>query len=171
MNEEELYEKTHKDELTGLFNRYTLYYHFELHGSRAPMAGFYFDIDDFKMYNDTYGHDVGDEVLVQFSKQLLASTEENFNAYRLGGDEFFCLVLDSNVDKVKEYVERIRKSIQSIAIPKVNDKLTLSIGVVLTNDEITHKREAFVKEADRLMYVSKKNGKNTVTYGNFVVFS
>ena len=170
VHEESLYEKTHKDELTHLFNRYALYYHFELHGSRTPITSFFFDIDDFKVFNDSYGHDVGDEVLVRLSNKLTDLTDTHFSAYRLGGDEFYCLLFDKTLDEAKEYVSKLQESMKSIRIKGVKESLTLSIGVVHTTDDITHKREVFMKEADRLMYISKKNGKNTVTYGDFIVY-
>ena len=170
VHEEALYEKTHKDELTRLFNRFALYYHFELYGHNAPITSFYFDIDDFKKYNDTVGHDAGDKLLVQLSEKLMEIHDNTFFSYRLGGDEFYALCFGTNITKAKKYVEKIQNAIKDISIAGGKEKLTLSIGVVHTIDDITHKRELFMKEADRLMYISKKNGKNRATYGEFIVY-
>ena len=168
--EEQLYEKTHKDELSGLFNRYTLHYHFELHGNKTPIVGMYFDIDDFKVYNDTYGHDVGDMVITRLSENLKSIQNDDFISYRIGGDEFFALIFNSNLSKIEDYVNEVSESIKSIRIPRIKEKLSISIGVVYTTGDITHKSELFIKEADRLMYVSKRNGKDRHTKGEFIVF-
>lgn len=170
IHEENLYEKTHTDELTGLFNRYTLYYHFELHGDKLPITSYYFDIDYFKEYNDTYGHDVGDKVLYQFAQNLKALMQKDFYCYRLGGDEFYCLLLNSTPKKAKEYISLLNNAIKSVHIPNVKEKLSISIGVVTTKGSIKIKYDAFMKEADRLMYTSKKNGKDRYTKGDFVIF-
>jgi len=170
VNEELLYEKTHKDELTQLFNRYALYYHFELHGSRVPLVSFYFDIDNFKHFNDEYGHDIGDEVLTLFSDRLKRLFNDNFICYRLGGDEFYCLLFQSNLTEAKEYVNKIQDSIRQCKLQDIEDKLSVSIGVAYSEDPINTKYVAFMEKADKLMYESKKAGKNQATYGEFVVF-
>ena len=170
VHEEALYEKTHKDELTKLFNRYALYYHFELHGSRTPITSFYFDIDDFKQYNDTYGHDIGDEVLVQFASKLRALSSDVFNCYRLGGDEFYCLLYDTNPNEAEKIVDHLQDSMKTVIIPDVKEQLSISVGVLHSHDDVTYKRDVFMKEGDRLMYASKQNGKQQATYGAFLVY-
>lgn len=170
VHEEALYEKTHKDELTKLYNRYALSYHFEIRGDNIPVLGFYFDIDNFKKYNDTYGHDIGDQVLVKLSENLLKLTNEKFNVYRLGGDEFFVLVFNTNQAQIQKYTDLINDCIANIEIPTIDEVLSLSIGCVYTHGDIRYKSELFIKEADRLMYVSKRKGKSTITVGEFVVF-
>lgn len=170
INEEMLYEKTHKDALTKLFNRYALNYHFEIRGDNVPIIGFYFDIDNFKKHNDVYGHDTGDEVLVRLSKNLNNLANENFKVYRVGGDEFFILAFEASKSNIEEYCTAINKCIMNLGLPDFEEKLSLSIGCLYTTGDIRSKSELFIKEADRLMYVSKNNGKNTVTVGEFVVF-
>jgi diguanylate cyclase (GGDEF)-like protein len=170
IDEELIYEKTHKDELTHLFNRYALYYHFELRGSKTPLVSFYFDIDDFKLYNDTYGHKYGDTVLKMFSSKLLELSSDTFTCYRLGGDEFYCLLIDANEGDHIKYTELIRESISNSTVEEIGHKLSVSIGVVCTKDDITNKYEAFMKQADKMMYESKDKGKNSVSYSDFEVF-
>lgn len=170
VHEEALYEKTHKDELTKLFNRYALSYHFEIRGNNTPVLGFYFDIDNFKKYNDIYGHDIGDQVLEKLSDNLLKLSNDKFKVYRLGGDEFFVLVFNTDKSQIQKYSNSINDCIKKIEISKIDEILSLSIGCVYTSGDIRYKSELFIKEADRLMYVSKKNGKNTITVGEFLVF-
>ena len=170
INEEQLYEKTHKDELSGLFNRYTLQYHFSIYGTRSPIIGMYFDIDDFKIYNDKYGHDIGDSVIRKLSENLRLINDDNFISYRLGGDEFFVLIFKADLAKIDYYIQEINQCIESIKLPRVQENLSVSMGCVYTTGDITLKGELFIKEADRLMYVSKKNGKARNTRGEFTVF-
>ena len=116
IHEEALYEKTHKDQLTGLFNRYTLNYHFELHSHEQPLIGIYFDIDDFKIYNDTYGHSTGDEVLKLVADNLLSITNDSVTSYRLGGDEFFCLIKNGNINLAHEIIHYIQEATSKMSI-------------------------------------------------------
>lgn len=171
VNEEELYEKTHKDELTRLFNRYTLYYHFELHSHRTPLTGVFFDIDNFKLYNDTYGHDVGDVVLSTFADRLRARFTEDFTCYRLSGDEFYCLAYSMKQEDVLAVVEEIRQDMKTLDLKGVKEHLSISVGVSHTKDNVIHKHEVFIKHADKLMYQSKKEGKDKVTVGEFHLFN
>jgi diguanylate cyclase (GGDEF)-like protein len=168
--EELLYEKTHKDELTRLFNRYALYYHFELWGSQTPITSFYFDIDDFKHYNDTYGHKLGDKVLTSFSNYLLKLKSDDFVCYRLGGDEFYCLLLNSSPEKTKKYIDSIQESMQKATIKLEKKQLSVSIGVVTSNDPINKKYVPFMKLGDKMMYQSKAKGKNATTFATFELF-
>lgn len=171
IHEEKLYEKTHKDELTHLFNRYALYYHFELWGNRTPITSFYFDIDDFKMYNDTYGHEVGDEILKIFAQELLSIKSEHFTAYRLGGDEFYALLVETEPNELEDIVHQLQTMMKSCKVEGVDHPLSLSIGVVTTHDDITEKYVAFMKAGDTAMYESKYAGKNRATYQTFKVFT
>jgi len=170
IHEEELYEKTHKDELTGLFNRYALYYHFTLHGHRTPITSYYFDIDDFKHYNDTYGHKIGDKVLTCFSDKLKDIFSDKFICYRLGGDEFYCLLYESNKDEAKKILTYIQKSMEISSGELESETLSVSIGVVTSKGDVSQKHVPFMEQGDKLMYESKNKGKNTATCGEFKIF-
>ncbi len=170
IHEEELYEKTHKDELTRLFNRYALYYHFGLHGHRVPITSFYFDIDDFKMFNDKFGHDIGDKVLQDFSKTLKSLFNDDFICYRLGGDEFYCLLYRSDEKKVQDTYSKIKQSLKMSSIIDSEIELTASVGIATAYDNISEKHVEFMNYCDKLMYESKARGKNIATFGEFKVF-
>lgn len=125
----------------------------------------FIDIDDFKQINDTYGHLVGDRVL----KILAETIQNNFRKHdflgRWGGEEFIIVFSDVNSDGLLDAAEKIRKliSTSSLRQKEENLRVTVSIGatVILANDS----PETIISRADRLMYTSKKNGKNTVTIG------
>lgn len=133
-----------------------------------------FDIDKFKNFNDTYGHEVGDECLKQVAnviKNNLRSTS-NTGAFRFGGEEFI-VVLPTSEEKAKEIIDRIREKVENspLDLNGKDIKITVSAGVAqlkpefygLTNEEtISLFDETFVI-ADTALYHSKENGRNQVT--------
>ena len=131
----------------------------------TPFGIAFIDIDDFKLINDTYGHPVGDMVL----KILAETIQNNFRKHdflgRWGGEEFIIVFSDVNSDGLLDAAEKIRKliSTSSLRLKEENLRVTVSIGatIILANDT----PETIISRADRLMYTSKKNGKNTVTIG------
>ena len=127
----------------------------------------YFDIDDFKHYNDTFGHEVGDKVLKSLSNALLNLKSEDFICYRLGGDEFYCLFLNSTKEKTANYIKSIQESMNEASIKEEKKHLSVSIGVVTSEDPINHKYQPYMKLGDNTMYESKRKGKNTVSYSKF----
>lgn len=163
-----LEELTVTDALTSLLNRRAFDDIFHREMERANRQGrnmflAIIDIDNFKQYNDQYGHLEGDKVLVALGEIMMEYTRANvdFN-FRLGGDEFAILLLEINADQATEIVQRILLRFVELRFGTT----TLSIGVVscrrnekeeLVSDEIAIKRRA-----DRAMYEAKKGGKNTV---------
>lgn len=110
------------------------------------------DVDDFKLINDTYGHHRGDEALQNISKAISDNIRGEDGCYRIGGDEFAILALDtSTVSLAKELCKRIRNQCN----------ISLSIGVVeCTNLDI----ESSKKTADSLLYLAKESGKNCTCF-------
>ncbi len=159
MNAEELnYEKSHRDSLTGLFNKYTMDYHY---GERYLWPNFhvlYLDIDDFKPVNDTYGHSVGNDYLRAFAN-VLKKHQSNHNAfYRLGGDEFVGLFWEPD-DVVKEIAESIVDETNRILFPPDEKGITVSIGIMKAT-----KRHDLIRQADKVLYDVKSKGKNQYVY-------
>ncbi len=163
-----LEELTITDSLTLLLNRRAFDDIFRREMERANRQGrdmflAILDIDNFKQYNDQYGHLEGDKVLIALGRVMQECTRNNvdFN-FRLGGDEFAILLLETNADQATEIVQRILTRFVDLRFGQT----TLSIGVVsckrnmeedLKEDEISIKRRA-----DRAMYEAKEGGKNTV---------
>jgi diguanylate cyclase (GGDEF)-like protein len=154
VEEEALFHKTHHDSLTGLFNRYTLDYHY---GERYQMDVFhvmYLDLDNFKMFNDSLGHHAGNTYLQEFA-MILKSHESNYNRfYRLGGDEFVGLIFESS-DKVKDMATSISEMTRKLSKQSNFTDTSVSIGIIQAT-----KREDVIKKADKLMYKAKSKGKN-----------
>jgi diguanylate cyclase (GGDEF)-like protein len=128
------------------------------------------DIDKFKNYNDTYGHQQGDTALKTFaevsSRSLLRPSD--FIA-RWGGEEFVVLLPNVNTDGAAEVAERIRKNIEAAVIPAENGtetKITVSIGINSRNPCPGTPVGDFIKEADRALYKAKESGRNRfIIYG------
>jgi len=120
------------------------------------------DLDDFKKINDTYGHIVGDKILISIAKIFTKSIRMQDKVYRYGGDEFVILFNRSNLNIVKAITKRILEKI-SHTIFKIQDteiKLTVSIGIA------PHKKgdtaDSLIARADDALYETKKSGKNSI---------
>ena len=118
------------------------------------------DVDHFKSVNDTHGHDVGDQVLVEMGNRLKASARENDLVARLGGEEFGLCFAAHSPDAAFEICERIRKSISDSAIelPQGPLQITTSIGLAQHTTDATYKDT--MKKADQALYEAKGEGRN-----------
>jgi diguanylate cyclase (GGDEF)-like protein len=158
------------DELTGLSSRSF----FERAAGRrveqarkngTPLACILLDVDDFKAYNDTYGHAAGDEILRCLARVLLNSARTDDLVCRYGGEEFVLLV-NGKANAAREIAERIREAVKSACVPEPKNAperpTTVSLGVVPLSGE-TKSLERLIAIADAEMYRSKKTGKNRVS--------
>lgn len=147
------------DVLTGTYNR--RYYEEQLKMVREPAGVAMIDLDDFKMYNDTYGHRAGDKVLdttVQIIRSCIRKTDI---LVRYGGDEFLLILPDIEEDEFVQKLKRIQEEIHKSRIPGYSKlQLSVSIGGVLTDDESV---ENAVNRADRFMYQAKVQKNMVVT--------
>lgn len=157
------------DGLTKLYNSRSFYTQLELEVDRYnryrhPLSLLLLDIDNFKEFNDTFGHLEGDKVLVRFSLIIKSCLRTNDSAYRYGGEEFTVILPETNGDEAKTVAQRIRSSLETenfSPTPDKKAKITISIGVTqyFPKEELS----AFIRRADRAMYLSKKNGRNRVS--------
>lgn len=163
-------EDTLRDPLTGLSNRGGLDTAInrvirEQSDTRKPMCCGVVDIDHFKLLNDRYGHQVGDDVLRIVSRAILASAREGDVIGRPGGDEFLIVFPDTDLQMAHMVAERIRGSIvesdlRSVLGNGVLGGITASIGVapLRPGDSIAH----LVDRADRALFEAKRQGRNRV---------
>jgi len=123
------------------------------------------DIDNFKKYNDNYGHDKGDDALIAVAKVLKNTlNSKNDFVFRLGGEEFGALVFDTNEAKLKNILETLRVNVLNLKIEhKYNENhgiVTISIGAILIKPyESRTPRDIYIG-ADKMLYKSKENGRN-----------
>ncbi|MEW6067751.1 MAG: diguanylate cyclase [Nitrospirota bacterium] len=156
------------DDLTGLLNRRALIEEMEKEVHRAErynskLAMIICDIDYFKGINDTYGHDIGDEVLKGVSHLIKESMRNIDIIGRYGGDEFILILPQTSLDGAKEIAERVRLSVEKFEMPVEEDivKTTLSIGVAEFNPA-REDIEGLIKRADNALYMAKDKGRNRV---------
>ncbi|WP_292757602.1 GGDEF domain-containing protein [Methylophaga sp. UBA2689] len=166
--EEHTQHLAHHDPLTGLPNRILFRERLHLAISMAErdkysLALMFIDLDEFKPINDTYGHDVGDAVLLECAARIRACLRKPDSVARLGGDEFVVLLHKvSNEQTALQVGEKILKSLQSsMKIEGVKVSVGASIGVALYPLNSTEDDE-LLNCADSAMYDAKKNGRNIV---------
>jgi diguanylate cyclase (GGDEF)-like protein/PAS domain S-box-containing protein len=131
----------------------------------VPFGILFIDIDHFKKFNDSYGHDVGDEVLKFVANTFVANTRP-FDLYgRWGGEEFIGIIRNINGKELELLGNRVRILIENSFIIHENEKLyvTISIGATLVNKKDTI--DSLIKRADTLLYKSKAAGRNCLTIG------
>ena len=158
------------DALTGLYNRHYLNTHLDnmvrqaLNNNKS-LSLMIMDMDHFKQVNDTYGHDVGDQVLKQLSEIIINTVRSADLAARFGGEEFVILMPETDVKQANDVAERIRKLVENTDM-KVSHSIgiirkTISIGVAYL-DEMGDTGEALLKRADEALYKAKHEGRNKV---------
>lgn len=157
------------DALTGLFNRRHLEERLREmfdHSTRLhePLAIVMFDLDHFKSVNDTYGHQVGDEVLRQLADLLRGSVREIDRMGRYGGEEFMAILPGTVLDAAVTFAERARQEVAAHEFRFAGGTLrrTLSCGVAAWPHPRIRHRDELVKAADDALYVAKELGRNRV---------
>lgn len=159
-----------KDTLTGLYNRRKLDTTLEsiaisrLQGRRhsdKDHADFLaiMDLDRFKRINDTFGHLIGDEVLLIFAGILRKTLRDSDMIFRYGGEEFIVLLQDISAPAIREVLERVRRNVEQHVFPQVG-QVTVSIGYAALNTQDLPVQT--LEKADRALYYAKENGRNRV---------
>jgi len=129
----------------------------------TPLSCVLLDVDDFKAYNDSYGHSAGDEVLRCIGRIIRESARADDLVGRYGGEEFIML-LNVGADGALEVAERIREAVERVCVTEdpLERTITVSLGVVSLSKD-TKSLERLIAMADGEMYRSKKTGKNRVS--------
>lgn len=158
------------DQLTSLPNRRCMetFLRHKIGETRATKTSFgilFFDIDRFKVFNDRYGHNAGDEMLRLFAKALQNNLRGSDLVGRWGGDEFLGVFACPDRVGLKKVAEKVGATAQGIDIAINGGKasITISTGATMFQKEDTI--ESMLKRADKLMYQSKRNGRNQIMVG------
>ncbi len=158
------------DPLTGLHNRRYMEGHLSTLVDQSAARGrslslMLLDIDYFKAVNDTYGHDIGDEVLREFGRRLRKAVRGIDLACRLGGEEFVVVMPETDLALAMRVAERIRQTIGGEMFPIRQGAevlpITVSVGVA-TREQADDTAEALMKRADLALYAAKRDGRNRV---------
>lgn len=154
------------DPLTGLYNRRGLKN--RLDNILENHAGSHFvmllDIDNFKAYNDNYGHAMGDQALTRVSAAIRDAVRSRDVVTRYGGEEFLVLMTNVNASIAMKLAERIRQHVLDLEIPhrfnhRVSTHVTISAGIApIIEDEF----DQAIANADRALYIAKNRGRNTI---------
>lgn len=173
-----LLDVSQRDRLTGLLNRQALENNFEriwsamarpdsVHeradGRRSKVAGKFWlaviDIDHFKRINDTYGHMVGDEILLLATRLMQNTFRSSDLLYRYGGEEFVAIISAENEAIARNVFERVRLAIEAHVFPRI-DAMTVSIGYAEVDPDILPVE--VLSRADRSLYQAKQDGRNRI---------
>jgi diguanylate cyclase (GGDEF)-like protein len=126
-----------------------------------PLSLIISDIDNFKTFNDTYGHQQGDIILIETAKIFRISVREIDIVARYGGEEFAIILPETDTEEAAAAAERIRKRVESYEYPSKKGKLkvTISLGIA-TFPKHTRDKESLIEMADKALYKAKDLGKN-----------
>lgn len=157
---------TNTDKLTGLSNRKYFQEKMEdaikqFNDDNTPMSLLILDIDYFKRVNDTYGHLVGDQVLIQLAKLMKRIAREGDVPCRYGGEEFVVILPNTSTEGAKEMGLQYNHAVANEIWPGIG-QLTISVGVSTIQQD--DREEQLLDRADRALYYSKLNGRNRVTH-------
>ena len=166
--QEKLREQANRDSLTGLFNRRYLEGTLERELARgrreaAPLTMLLLDIDHFKLVNDTYGHQAGDEVLRAFGALLAEHARTEDIVCRYGGEEFLMVMPKMSVVIARERAAALLKLVQNqtVSFGELRIRITTSIGIAAI-PEHSDTAEGLIRCADEALYLAKRNGRNRV---------
>jgi|GEM_PF-2898738 len=161
------------DEVSGIYNRRYFDMVLEEEWKRSmreytPLSLLMLDIDFFKDYNDSFGHQMGDDCLYSIGKiisgQLKRATDISA---RYGGEEFAVILPSTTLEHARLLAERLRRAVEEARIKAGNDSvspwLTVSIGVATATAEFEQPSSVLVKAADKCLYQSKRSGRNRVS--------
>ena len=157
------------DGLTKLYNLRHFYNLLEVEIDRCRRYGhslalLLFDIDNFKVYNDTYGHLEGDKVLVKIGQIIRSCLRTMDSAYRYGGEEFTVILPETTAQEANNVANRIRIAVElENFIPKAGKVATVTISIGVTEYHNDEQLSEFIKRADQAMYLSKEKGRNTIS--------
>lgn len=183
----DLLDTSQRDQLTGLLNRYSLEMNLgrlwdilstqmrdkttECEDSQRSQVPHTFwvavmDVDHFKKINDTYGHIIGDEVLIMVAGLLKKSFRQTDLLYRYGGEEFIAIIAANDLECACHAFERARVTVESFEFPQVGS-VTISMG--FSGADPTVLPQEVISRADSAMYVAKKDGRNRVYHYDTLV--
>jgi len=169
-----LFTQANVDALTGIYNRRFMERNLErlmpfLSRSSGLLSMLMLDIDFFKRYNDTYGHEKGDLCLKAVAVAISgAVTRETDFIARYGGEEFIAVLPNTDESGAMAVAEKLRENLRSLAIPHgtsdCSDHVTLSIGVTTGRVQYGQRWEAYASRADEALYQSKDGGRDRITF-------
>ncbi|MFT5085510.1 MAG: diguanylate cyclase (GGDEF)-like protein [Lentisphaeria bacterium] len=171
---DELQEQVRTDHLTGLFNNRHLMYNLEQEMERTqrshqPTTFILLDIDHFKSFNDTFGHVVGDKVLVHLSSIIQNTVRKLDIPCRYGGEEFGIILPSTPLLIGIQVAERLCEKVETTPLELDNKALPITISLGVDKHLRSHSEtvKQFIARVDEQLYIAKNHGRNRVQHGNF----
>lgn len=159
-------DKLYIDPVTGVYNR--RYFEDEIRNMQNSAGVAMIDLDDFKLYNDIYGHDMGDQVLCIVADVIKNCIRKTDKLIRYGGDEFLLILSDMVRGTLRGKLRQIQEAIENATIPNCSRlKLTASIGGVISEDG---QIDEAIAKADQLMYKAKDHKAQVITECDKTIF-
>ncbi|MDO6506548.1 GGDEF domain-containing protein [Colwellia sp. 4_MG-2023] len=166
------------DALTSLLNRRGLMSSFNLYIAlykrhKQDLCVFILDLDNFKLVNDSFGHDVGDVLIIECANAIKSELRDVDCVARLGGEEYIGILPNTSLEEAEVIAHRIKKTIEELAINLPDNscvKITASIGLTCTSENRVS-FDALYKSADQALYKAKNNGRNRVVLAEKTVTS
>lgn len=172
---QQLTELADKDELTQLYNRRSMDKYLSNEWNRhlrsqQPLSLLFIDIDYFKQFNDTYGHEGGDKCLVEVANIIHNNARRSIDmAARFGGEEFAVILPETGEEEAIAIAESIRAELKSLNIThsssSVADHVTLSIGLISLTPQVANHSKLLRELADKALYTAKQNGRDRIVVG------
>lgn len=163
------------DQLTGVANRrrhdqYSILKWNEAVRLQVPFSICMFDIDCFKVYNDTFGHPAGDKVIAAVAREVSSHLKRSTDFFaRYGGEEFVAFLMGDSSEKAFKHLKKIREAVENLHIrqdPSVSEWVTISVGGVTLVPQTENSYEFYLKLADAMLYDAKKFGRNMVVWAD-----
>ena len=163
----QLSETVRVDQLTGVLNRRGLDEAMVREVARAQRVGgqlsvALLDIDNFKSFNDTYGHHVGDSALQHLAKVIQETVRPTDVAARFGGEEFVILLPDTSLDQAVATIARLQRALTKQFFLGNNERLLITFSAGVSLFKLNEEPVMVLNRADQAMYLAKKTGKNRV---------
>ncbi len=156
-----------KDELTGLSNRRDMFESLRNELGRFERSGKNFsvliaDIDNFKLVNDSYGHECGDHCLKEIARVLTENTQKRDSVARWGGEEFLVFLPETSGQPAKTTAERLRIAIENLVITYEENSVSVTASIGVAEYQPGQTLNALINQADKQLYLAKGKGRNRV---------
>ena len=162
-----LYNMAHTDFLTKTMNRRNFFIHAQKHFANAKkhkqlLSIVMIDIDNFKKFNDKYGHHMGDKVLLLFAQKIKNSITEKTIFGRLGGEEFALLINNTSLEDAIIKAEMLKRKVEEIELDVNGEKLRITASFGVSDNVNSSNIDDMLQKADLLLYSAKESGRNLV---------
>lgn len=162
-----LYDIAHTDFLTKTMNRRNFFIHAQNNFAIAQknnqlLCVVMIDIDNFKKFNDKYGHSIGDKILVLFAQKIKKNISEKTILGRLGGEEFALVISNTNLEDSIAKAEKLKKKIEEIELIVEGNVLKVTASFGVSDNQNCSNIDEMLQKADKLLYTAKESGRNLV---------